>query len=125
MGQVFLAMMEGPARFAKLAVVKRLRDHLLEDREFVGMLLDEARITARLNHPNVVQLIEVGTDGEEHFLVMEYLEGESFGRLRRRANNRGSPLEPYLEFAVISEALAGLHYAHDLTDYDGTPLSVV
>jgi serine/threonine-protein kinase len=125
MGQVFLALMEGPARFAKLAVIKRLREHLLEDHEFVSMLLEEARITSRLSHPNVVQLLEVGTAGEEHFLVMEYLEGESFSRLRRRAQNRKVELDANGQLAVIADALSGLHYAHELADYDGTPLDVV
>src|SRR5581483_5807886 len=67
MADVYLAVVEGPVGsvFAKLAVIKRLRPHLVEDAEFVAMLIDEARITARLNHANVVQMLEVGYEGDE------------------------------------------------------------
>ena len=86
MADVFLAAVQGPvgSGFTKLAVVKKLRSHLAEDPEFVAMLMDEARITARLNHPNVVQLFEVAEADGEYFLAMEYLEGQPLHRIERR-----------------------------------------
>ena len=127
MADVFLAMVGGPtgSGFTKLAVIKRLRPNLVEDPEFVAMLVDEARISARLNHPNVIQTIEVGVEGEEYYLAMEFLEGQPLHRIQRRAVKMGTPLPRDLEYLVIADALAGLHHAHELADYDGTPLGIV
>jgi len=127
MADVFLALVEGPAGagFAKLAVVKRLRTTLADDPEFVAMLIDEARITARLNHPNVVQMLEVGVEGEEYFLAMEYLDGQPLHRLERRVQRTGKTIGRDAQIALFNDVLAGLHHAHELVDYDGTPLNVV
>ncbi len=131
MADVFLAAAEGPVGcgFTKLAVVKKLRDHLVEDPEFVSMLLDEARITARLTHPNVVQLFEVGQVDDQYFLAMEYLDGQPLHRIARRIERRAArgdsevPREVF--YAIVADVLAGLHHAHELKDYDGAPLEVV
>jgi eukaryotic-like serine/threonine-protein kinase len=127
MADVFLAMVGGPtgSGFTKLAVIKRLRQNLVEDPEFVAMLVDEARISARLNHPNVVQTIEVGVEGEEYYLAMEFLEGQPLHRIQRRALRTGVPIPRDLEYLIIADTLAGLHHAHELPDYDGTPLGIV
>lgn len=127
MSDVFLAVVEGPSGsgFAKLAVVKVLRENFCEDAEFIGMLLDEARITARLQHPNVVQLLEAGRDGEEYFLVMEYLDGQPLHRILRRAERVGNPLSLSFHVSILRDALEGLNYAHELADYDGRPLGIV
>jgi serine/threonine-protein kinase len=124
MGDVFLTVAAGPAGFNKLLVVKRLRHSLATDPEFLRMFLNEARLAARLNHPNIVQTYEVGFDGTRHFIAMEYLEGQSLYRLIRRAATIGGvPLD--MQLRVLADALAGLHHAHELTDYDGTPLDIV
>ena len=127
MADVFLAAVEGPAGsgFTKLAVVKQLRSHLAEDPEFIQMLMDEARITARLSHPNVVQLFEMGQVDDHYFLAMEYLQGQPLDRLERRTARVRPDLRRELFYAVVSDMLAGLHHAHELTDYDGTPLDIV
>src|SRR6266478_4047562 len=87
MADVFLAMVAGPAGsgFSKLTVIKRLRQNLVEDPEFVAMLVDEARIAARLNHPNVVQTNEVGQFGSHYFIAMEYLDGQPLHRIQHRS----------------------------------------
>ena len=124
MAQVFLALARGPAGFNKLAVIKQIREQLADDPEFLTMFLDEARLAARLNHPNVVQTNEVGEDGKRYFICMEYLEGQPLNRIIQRVGrDNGIPLG--LQLRVLCEALAGLHHAHELTDYDGTPLQVV
>ncbi len=122
MGDVFLAIAQGPRNFNKLQVVKRLRPELAEDDEFLGMFLNEARLAARLNHPNVVQTNEVGEEAGAHFIAMEYLEGQSLHAVLRRAQGR-FPLAMHVR--VIAEVCAGLHHAHELLDFDGTPLAVV
>jgi eukaryotic-like serine/threonine-protein kinase len=124
MADVYLAVVQGPAGFSKLQVIKQLRPHLADEPDFVRMFLDEARLAARLNHPNVVQTNEVGQEGRRHYLSMEYLDGQSFHRLiHRSSKQRPMPLSMHLR--VIADVLTGLHHAHELTDFDGTPLSVV
>src|SRR5580704_2265640 len=91
MADVFLAVARGPAGFNKLIVIKRLRASIAEDPSFRLMFLDEARLAARLNHPNVVQTNEVGEHDGYYFLAMEYLEGQP---LRRVSGTRSGPWSP-------------------------------
>ena len=87
MGIVYLALVRGPGGFNKLFCVKVLKDHMAEDPKLVAMFLDEARLAAKLNHPNVVQTIEVGSDAGQHFIAMEYLEGQSVHALESRGRS--------------------------------------
>jgi serine/threonine protein kinase len=125
MADVFLALARGPMGFHKLVVVKRLRVSLSDDRSFRNMFLDEARLAARLNHPNVVQTHEVGEADGVFFIAMEYLEGQSLNKIIRELSKRGSTLPPVMCARIVSDALAGLHYAHELKDFDGTPLEII
>jgi serine/threonine-protein kinase len=125
MADVILAIAQGPVGFNKLVVIKRLRDHLEGDPEFVNMLVDEARLAARLNHPNIVHTNEVGEIDGHFFMAMEFLEGQPLTRLKRRARRAGHDLSLDLELRILFDALGALHYAHDLCDYDGSPLGVV
>jgi serine/threonine protein kinase len=125
MADVFLALGRGPAGFNKLVVIKRLRETVASDEAFRDMFLDEARLAARLNHPNVVQTYEVFEDAGAFFITMEYLEGQPLGRLTRACAQRGIRLEPPICARIISDALCGLHYAHEARDFDGVPLQIV
>jgi serine/threonine-protein kinase len=125
MADVVLAVIQGPGGFNKLQVLKRLRSELAADPEFLTMFLDEARLSARINHPNVVQTNEVGHDGKHYFLAMEYLEGQSLESFLRRAPTRGNGLPLAMCLQITVDALGGLHHAHELADFDGTPLNVV
>ena len=126
MADVFLAVARGKAGlgFSKLVVIKRLREHLANDADFVAMLVDEARIAARLNHPNVVQMLEIDEVDGEYFLAMEYLDGQPLRRILQR-KELATTFTKQMQYAVISDVLGGLHHAHELADYDGTPLKVV
>ncbi len=123
MADVYLAVLAGPAGFNKLQVVKKLRRDYVEDPDHIEMFLDEARLAARLNHPNVVQTFEVSESEGEYFMAMEYLEGATMNRIINRA--KASPPPPGVLLRMVADALAGLHYAHDLADYDGKPLHIV
>jgi eukaryotic-like serine/threonine-protein kinase len=126
MGIVYLANMQGVGGFRKLVVLKELKPELARDEDFVGMFMSEAKLSARLNHRNVVQTNEVGSAGDRHFLTMEYLEGRSLHRVLRRFNRKGSiDLPADFSIRAIAETLDGLHYAHELADYDGEPLGIV
>jgi serine/threonine protein kinase/ABC-type branched-subunit amino acid transport system substrate-binding protein len=127
MADVFLAVTEttGVGPFQKLVVIKVLRHGVTQDDEdVVRMFLDEARLAARLSHPNVVQTNEVGQEGGRYYLVMEYLEGQSLERILRHPSARDR-FTPSMRLHVLTGVLTGLQYAHDLRDYDGTPLGVV
>jgi serine/threonine protein kinase len=125
MADVFLAISVGPAGFSKLQVIKRLRSSLAEEPELQAMLLDEARLAAQLNHRNIVQTIEVGAVDDKYFIAMELLDGQPFSRIIRRSNAKRTPFPQPLALKMLSEVLAGLHYAHEAKDYDGQPLAVV
>jgi serine/threonine-protein kinase len=123
MGQVYLAVGLGPAGVQKLVVVKQLREDLASSLAARSMFLDEARTAMRLNHPNIVQTNEVVDEGDDLYLVMEFLDGQPLARM---LEERYAPrLTLSGRVRIIAEALAGLDYAHELTDFDGTPLNVV
>jgi serine/threonine protein kinase len=124
MGDVYLGVAQGPAGFSKLMVIKMLRPALADDEQFLAMFLEEARLAARLNHPNIVQTVEVGNEGRRYFLAMEYLEGQSLQRLRQRVAKE-NPFPLGIHLRIIVEALNGLHYAHELVDIDNRALGIV
>jgi eukaryotic-like serine/threonine-protein kinase len=124
MGTVYLALASGLGQFRKVLVVKELRQDLTRNAGFVSMFMDEAKLTARLDHPNVVQTFEAGEENERYYLAMEYLDGQPLSALiDRLADSNGLPL--WVHIQILCEVLAGLHYAHELPDYDGTSLGVV
>lgn len=125
MADVYLAVAQGPIGFNKLMVVKEMRLEIADDDLRETMFLDEARLAARLNHPNIVQTIEVGSDGPRRFLAMEYLDGQPLQRVQRRARERLAPLDVAMNLRILDEVLTGLEYAHSLVGFDGTPLGIV
>jgi hypothetical protein len=125
MAEILLARLSGPSSFERPVVIKRILPHLSQSKTFVDMFLDEARITAGIRHPNVVQLHDLGCANGELFLVMEYIEGESLGAIMRRLWSRGGSVEPILAAHVVAEACAGLHAAHELEDRAGTKRHLV
>jgi len=125
MADVFLSVARGQMGFNKLAVIKRLRQALAEEPSFRNMFLDEARLAARLSHPNIVHTYEVGEQNGVYFIAMEYLEGQSLNKVLKEALRRKEGIEPELSARIIADALGGLAYAHALADYDGRPLGII
>jgi serine/threonine-protein kinase len=123
MGVVYLAVAMGPAGFNKLLILKVLQTELAEDPTFLEMFFEEARLAARLSHPNIVQTYEVGSEGKRHFIVMDYLNGRSLSRVLRRKKLERFTVAMHLR--VICEALRGLDYAHNLTDFDGKRVGII
>ncbi len=125
MATVFLARKIGPGGFAKLQVIKRILPHLGKEPEFVQMFLDEARLAARFEHPNVVQVYDLGEADGQVYLAMEYLAGQSVAALAREAVKQGISVPPQFSARIIADACDGLHYVHEFKDPDGTPLRIV
>lgn len=121
MANVELAIGLEAGNYKKLVVQKTIREEFASDPELVAMFLDEARLCARLNHNNLVQVYEV-LENPRPCLVMEYLEGLAMTEIQRRL---GSRFETALQLRILSDVLAGLHYAHELSDFDGRPLGIV
>ncbi len=119
---VFLAVKYGIAGFSKLIVIKSIRRDLEHEPRFREALITEARLAARLQHPNVVQTLEVGDHQGQVYLAMEFLDGQPLDRVAQRA---GARLGVAQAAAILSGMLAGLHSAHELCDYDGRPLRIV
>jgi eukaryotic-like serine/threonine-protein kinase len=123
MGDVYLAVAAGPAGFEKLVVLKTLQQVHAQDHGFVDMFMDEARLAARLSHPHIVQTNEVDVHDGIYFMAMEFLDGQPLQRLR--SNRVRPPGTAAVELASLSQALLGLHHAHELHGLDGAPLGVV
>ena len=122
---VHYGRMLGPAGFARTVAVKRLHREYARDPEFVAMFMDEARLAARVHHPNVVQTLDVVAAEGELFLVMEYLPALSLSQLLQAARARGERAPAAIATAVMSDVLRGLHAAHEAIDEDGEPLDIV
>ncbi|MEM9072226.1 MAG: serine/threonine-protein kinase, partial [Myxococcota bacterium] len=127
MGKVFLARAEGPNGFEKFVALKRIHAHLAEQKDFVDMFLDEARLTSRIDHPNVCSVLDFGEASGNYFIAMEYLVGETLARVIRESV-RADPDDPRrIRYAahIVAQACEGLHAAHELRDSDGALLHVV
>ncbi len=125
MATVHLARQLGVVGFAKTVAVKRLHPQLARDPQFVSMFLDEARLAARIRHPNVVSTLDVVARGGELFLIMEYVQGESLRELMRAAARRSTRIPPEIVGAIIVGTLHGLHAAHEASSELGEPLGIV
>ncbi len=123
MATVHLGRLVGPVAFARTVAIKRLLPHYASDPDFRLMLTDEARLAARVHHPNVVQMLDVVSTDDELFLVMEYVDGASLRRLTSQCADKRVP-RPILA-AIVAQLLHGLHAAHEATDEAGNPLSIV
>jgi len=122
MATVELALAIGPGGFNRLVVLKSMHRELAANEDSYAMFLEEARLSARLNHPNVVQISEVLETSDGIVLVMEYLDGLPLSSIYRTAS---AVLTQPMRVRLICEVLAGLHYAHELSDFEGRPLGIV
>ncbi|HUU02402.1 MAG TPA: protein kinase [Myxococcota bacterium] len=125
MAEIYLARQTGIEGFERLVVVKRILPHLARDKSLIEMFLDEARIAAKLYHPNIVQIFDLGNEDGEYYIVMEYLEGESLDRLVAETNKISRFLSPELAAGIMSQVCEGLYYAHSRVDTDGKTLNII
>lgn len=125
MARVHLGRAVGAGGFERQVAIKTMHPHLAEEADFVAMFLDEARLSARVHHPNVVATLDVQQDDEGIFLVMEYVDGFALHEILVGSRKERSPLPFGLTLRIFLDLLAGLHAAHELTDGDGAPLEVI
>ncbi len=125
MATVHLGRQLGDAGFGRVVAIKRMHPHLAKQSEFVEMFLDEARIVARIRHPNIVPTLDVVVERDELLLVMEYVEGESLAKLLGLARKQAEPPSMALLAAIMVGVLRGLHAAHEARDPEGAPLGLV
>ena len=125
MGEVFLARQEGPAGFTKTVVIKRILRHLATDQNFIDLFLNEARLAAQLQHPHIAQVFGLENEGNTWFIAMEYVHGRSLRDVIGTAKSQGLKIPPRIAARLASQALQGLHFAHELTDERGQPLGIL
>jgi serine/threonine-protein kinase len=129
MGTVCYGRLRGPAGFARTVAIKRLHPTFARDPEFVARFLDEARLAARIRHPNVLPTLDVEAlsraEGNETFIVMELVLGESAAGLLREAIERHALPKVPIAVRILIDALEGLHAAHETCGDDGAPLGLV
>jgi len=126
MATLYLARIRGPQNFEKLIAIKKIHDHLSREEEFVDMFLDEARISAMIHHPNVVQIFDLGSIDGAYFIAMEYIHGQDFAQLLRAViRTRNETYSWPYAARIVADAAAGLHAAHELVDAEGKPLGLV
>ena len=122
---IFLARQPGAAGFNKLVCLKTLLPERASDEDFVRMFLDEARLAARLHHPNCVQIYDLGRVEQVYYISMEYIFGETLWNLLTTVTRLKTPLPPTHVAAIIANVCDGLHHAHELQDKAGKPLNLV
>ena len=125
MAEIFLARQAGLEGFEKTIVIKRIRPHLSKQSNFVKMFLNEAKLAAQLNHPNIVQIYDLGKIGESYFIAMEYIFGRDMRRIIPKADALGIPFPMVYALKIASSVCEGLYYAHARTDMYGNALNIV
>ncbi len=125
MAEVFRAKITSSHGFEKVVVIKRILPHLAADATFVSMFIDEAKLTAQLTHPKIVQILDFGDVSGQYFTALEYVDGfDSLGLLRVAAQKRVH-IPRTLGVFIISELLEALDYAHNARDMEGKPMQIV
>jgi serine/threonine-protein kinase len=125
MGAIYLGKKLGAGGFEKQVVLKQLLPEFTRQPEFIDLFLREARLSATLDHANIIHTIDLVTAGDEYFIVMEYLYGADLRTLLRRAKRRKRRFSASAGICVAREVLSALAYAHDKVGADGTPLKLI
>jgi serine/threonine protein kinase len=125
MAEVFLARATSIGGFEKMLAIKRLLPHCTEDRQTVELLADEAKITVRLTHPNIVQVFDFGEINDTYYIAMEYVDGLDLRSLVRVADDISKPLPVDIAIFIVTSLLDALEFAHTQVDLDGSPLGII
>jgi eukaryotic-like serine/threonine-protein kinase len=125
MAEVYLGEATGVEGFKKRVAIKRVLPHLAQNENFIRMFLDEARLSARLNHANIVSVFDISAREDTYFLIMEFVDGANLKKILESLQRRGQRFALPEAVYVCAEACRGLSYAHELHDENGRPLGIV
>jgi serine/threonine-protein kinase len=125
MAEVFKAKRAGVEGFEKIVAVKRILPHLSENKEFLDMFVDEAKMVAGLAHPNIVQIFDLGRIEKSYYIAMEYVHGRDLRTIMRRARDKGLRMPLDLSLRVVGQVCGALEYAHRKKDDKGRPMQIV
>ncbi|MBA2541938.1 MAG: serine/threonine protein kinase [Deltaproteobacteria bacterium] len=125
MAEVYLARQTGLQGFEKIVVIKCVRGELEQDGQTTGFFLDEARLVATLEHPNIAQVYEIGQVNNSYFFVMEYVQGADLRQMMELLNKRKERVPIAEAIFIAIQVCAALHYAHEKTDVDGVSLNII
>ncbi|MDB4928604.1 MAG: Protein kinase [Myxococcaceae bacterium] len=125
MAYVYLARKMGSGGFERLVAVKVMHRNIAADEEFVQMFLDEARLAARIHHPNVVPILDLGNDDGQLYMVMDYIEGDTLAAIQRTAIGLARTIPLGISLRIVLDALIGLDAAHNLRGPDGESLQLI
>jgi serine/threonine protein kinase len=125
MAEIFLARGASAAGVERYVVLKRVLRHRASDVHFVQMFLDEARLAAQLQHPNIAQVYDIGKLGDSYFFTMEYVHGETVRAIMQRARSLRRDLPIASLLTIVAGAASGLHHAHERIGIDGRALQIV
>src|SRR5687768_13170463 len=122
MARLYLAVMTGIDGFSRVVALKQVLPHLAESPEFIKMFLNEARLAAKLDHPNIVRIYELGEIDSQYFISMEYLPGEDLTKIVNKSRKKKQWIPVNVAAAVVQSTADALQCAHDLVDETGKPL---
>jgi serine/threonine protein kinase len=125
MAEVFKAKRTGVEGFEKIVALKRILPHLSDNKEFLEMFVDEAKMVAGLAHPSIVQIFDLGRIEKSYYIAMEYVHGHDLRTIMRRAREKGLRMPLDLSLRVVSQVCAALEYAHRKRDERGRPMEIV
>ncbi len=126
MATIYLAEYTGPGGFKKQLVIKQILPQLADDEKFVQMFYDEGRVAAMMNHPNIVQIFEMGVEEEDkHYIAMEYVPGYNLRKVIQLLDKNGIWLAPEYIAKIGSQICDGLDYAHNFRDSEGNHLNII
>ncbi len=125
MAEVYLASLRGAVGFDRDVVIKKIHPRWVDNADVLSLFRDEARLGSRLNHPNIVQVLDYGSSGQSTFLVMEWVEGYNAADVIVAAEDSLDPLAPAVAVAIAGEVCAALEHIHSCTDDFGTKLGIV
>ncbi len=125
MAEIFLSKQIGLEGFEKLLVIKKILAQYAENQEFINMFLDEARLAAKLDHPNVVRIYDLGKQGNSYYIAMEYIAGEDLRNIMKKISQKGQLIPIQHTLHMISSLCEGLDYAHKKKDPSGKPLNII
>lgn len=125
MAEIFKGLSYDVHGLKKTVCIKKILPHLSASKEFIGSLIDEAKLAVRLVHGNIAQTFDLGKVGDDYFMVMEYVDGKSLSQIHKKCQSRGQLIPISHLIYIISETLNGLGYMHRRTDENGTPLHII